>query len=50
MDVHDLALPVIGAPMAGAAGDTDVAHMWAVTGHVHTRASTVMEITLSLAR
>ena len=45
--LHHLTSPLRRA--AAAAGDTDVAHMWAGTGHVHTRASTAMEITHSLA-
>ncbi len=36
--VHHLTSPLRRA--AAAAGDTDVAHMWAGTGHVHTRACT----------
>ena len=45
--LHHLTSPLRRA--AAAAGDTDVAHMWAGTGHGHTRASTAAEITRSLA-
>src|SRR4029077_21257789 len=43
--LHHLTSPLRRA--AAAAGDMDVAHMWAGTGHVHTRASTAEDITLS---
>ena len=46
--VHHLTSPLRRA--AAAAGDPDVAHLWAGTGHVHTRASGAAEITRSLAR
>jgi len=45
--LHHLTSPLRQA--AAAAGDTDVAHMWAGTGHVHARAATAAEITRSLA-
>lgn len=45
--LHHLTSPLRRA--AAAAGDTDVAHMWAGTGHVHARASTAADITRSLA-
>jgi nitronate monooxygenase len=45
--LHHLTSPLRRA--AAAAGDMEVAHMWAGTGHVHTRASTAADITLSLA-
>jgi nitronate monooxygenase len=45
--LHHLTSPLRRA--AAAAGDMDVAHMWAGTGHFHSRASTAANITLSLA-
>jgi nitronate monooxygenase len=45
--LHHLTSPLRRA--AAAAGDMDVAHMWAGTGHGHTRASTAADITVSFA-
>ena len=45
--VHHVTSPLRRA--AAAAGDTDVAHMWAGTGHIHALEGTAAEITRSLA-
>lgn len=45
--LHQLTSPLRQA--AAAAGDTAVAHMWAGTNHVHTRAAAAADITRSLA-
>jgi nitronate monooxygenase len=45
--LHHLTSPLRQA--AAAAGDAEVAHMWAGTGHAHTRAASAADITRSLA-